>query len=194
MENSRATKNLAIVGILGAIIMIMAYTPLGIIPIPGMAATILHIPVIVGAILLGPKIGGVLGGIMGVATFSRAWLMPIGPLDLFFRNPIVSILPRIFIGILAYYAYCGLVKLVKKKYAALVLASLVGALVNTVFTLGTLMVVYYDALNALTGKEMGITAWGLIGIIMTTNAIGELLATGIIVPPIVASLKKVRRT
>ena len=50
-------KRMAQIGILGSLIVIMGYTPLGIIPIPGMAATILHIPVIIGALILGGKMG-----------------------------------------------------------------------------------------------------------------------------------------
>ncbi|MGL4737826.1 MAG: ECF transporter S component [Cellulosilyticaceae bacterium] len=189
-----STKQLALVGILSALIMIMAYTPLGIIPIPGMAATILHIPVIIGAMLLGPKIGLILGGVMGIATMSRAWLMPTGPLDLFFRNPLVSILPRLFIGVIAYYVYKLIVNFVKKQYMSDLLASLCGAIANSILTLGTLMLIYYKPLNALAGEQLGMSAWALIGVILTTNAIGELLATGIIIPPIVANLRKVRKT
>ncbi|MGL4343578.1 MAG: ECF transporter S component [Cellulosilyticaceae bacterium] len=187
------TKTLALVGILGAIIVVMAFTPLGIIPIPGMAATILHIPVIVGALLLGPKIGATLGGIMGMATMVRAIFMPMGPMDLFFRNPIVSIVPRILIGVVAYYAYRGLLRVIKKYYIVLVLTSVIGALTNTVLTMGTLMLVYYKQLGDLTINELGVTVWAFMGIILTTNAIGEMLATAVITPPIVANLRKARK-
>ena len=57
---------------LTAIMLVMAFTPLGYIPLPFMNATTMHIPVIIGACLLGPKAGGALGGIFGITSVVKA--------------------------------------------------------------------------------------------------------------------------
>ena len=183
-------KRMAQIGILGSLIVIMGYTPLGIIPIPGMAATILHIPVIIGALILGGKMGASLGLIMGLTTLSRAFIAPTGPLDLFFRNPLVSVLPRILIGITVYAIYTIIKKVIKKESVALIITSALGSIANTVFTLGMLMLVYSKQIGELAGSELGITASALMLSIITTNAVGELIVTALLVPPIVMALRK----
>lgn len=185
-----STKQLATLGILSGLIFILAYTPLGIIPLPGMAATILHLPVIIGALALGLKPGLILGGVMGLATLSRAFIAPTSPLDLFFRNPLVSILPRLLIGVVVYLAFIYLRKYIKKQLITYTLVGILGSIANTVFTLGMLMIVYYKPLNEVAMANLGIGALSLIGVILTTNAIGEVIVTGLLVPAILISLQK----
>lgn len=184
--------NMTQIGILGGLIIILGYTPLGIIPIPGMAATILHIPVIIGAIMLGGKMGAGLGLVMGLTTLTRAFIAPTGPLDLFFRNPVVSVIPRILIGISAYWMYVMLKKFIKKEGVTLIIASALGSVANTVFTLGMLMLVYSKQIGELSSSELGITAGAFMLSIITTNAIGELLVTTLLVPPVIMALRKQR--
>lgn len=185
-----STKQLATLGILSALIFILTYTPLGIIPLPGMAATILHIPVIVGALALGLKCGIFLGGIMGFATLSRAFIAPTSPLDLFFRNPLVSVLPRLMIGLCAYLTFIYLRKYIKKQLITYTLVGIIGALANTFFTLGMLLLVYYKPLNEAVQTHLGIGAFAFIGAILTTHAIGEITVTAILVPVLLMSLQK----
>ena len=72
MERKVSAKTLKLVqlALLGALIVVLAFTPfIGYIPLGVTRATIVHIPVIIGSILLGPKMGAVLGGLFGLTSF-----------------------------------------------------------------------------------------------------------------------------
>src|SRR5699024_2373889 len=85
----------------------MGSTPLGFIPLGPTRATILHIPVTIGAIMEGPIVDGCVGLTSGLFSIFQAMTAPT-PVSFVFLNPLVSVLPRIFIGIISYYAYKGL--------------------------------------------------------------------------------------
>lgn len=108
-----STKRLAIIGMLGGISAILGLTPIGFIPIGPANATIMHIPVIIGAIIEGPVVGALVGLIFGIFSIIRAITAPtiLSPL---FYNPLVSVLPRVLIGITAYYSYVLFKKMGKK--------------------------------------------------------------------------------
>lgn len=106
-------RKLAIIGVLGAISAVLGMTPLGFIPIGPTRATIMHIPVIIGAIMEGPIVGMMIGLIFGVFSIIQAITNPT-PVSFVFLNPLVSVLPRILIGLVAYYSYAGFKKLGRK--------------------------------------------------------------------------------
>ena len=118
------TRQMAISGMLGAIAIILGVTRLGFIPVPTPAghATIMHIPAILGGILEGPVVGAMTGLIFGLYSFLNA-TNPI------FADPLIAILPRIFIGVTAYYSY-------KYLRESTVVAATVGTLTNTIGVLG----------------------------------------------------------
>ncbi len=95
-----SVRKIVISGILGAITILLGVTRLGFIPVPTPAghATIIHIPVILGGILEGPAVGLITGAIFGLFSF----LQPGAP---FFADPLVSIFPRLFIGVVSYLVY-----------------------------------------------------------------------------------------
>lgn len=100
-------RRLTIIGILGAITAVLGSTPIGFIPIGPTRATIMHIPVIIGAIMEGPIVGAFVGLIFGLFSIFQA-LTTQTPVSFVFINPIVSVLPRILIGFISYYVYKGL--------------------------------------------------------------------------------------
>lgn len=100
-------RRLSIIGILGAITAVLGMTPIGFIPIGPTRATIMHIPVIIGAIIEGPIVGAFVGLIFGLFSIFQAVTAPT-PVSFAFINPLVSVLPRVLIGIVSYYAYKGL--------------------------------------------------------------------------------------
>ena len=110
---------------LGAISIILGATGLGLIPWPSAAghATIMHLPAILGGIIEGPVVGLLIGLIFGVFSFIRA-TNPI------FADPLIAVLPRLFIGVAAYYTYRSTVKL--NQNFSLALAGIIGTVVNTV--------------------------------------------------------------
>ena len=101
------TKNLTTIGILGAIVIMLGLTPLGFIPLGVLTITSLHIPVIIAGILEGPVIGGFVGLIFGLFSIFNAMTRP-GPISFVFYNPLISILPRILIGVVTGLVYKAL--------------------------------------------------------------------------------------
>lgn len=103
-----------------AIIMVMALVPyIGYITfIPGFASlTIIHIPVIIGMFVLSFKYAVGLFTVFGLSSLMVAFMRPGGPVDFAFQNPIISVLPRIITGIVAYMVFLGLKRLIEvKKY------------------------------------------------------------------------------
>ena len=94
----------------------------------------MHLPVILGAVLMGPLCGGILGGFMGLCSFLTAVMTP-NLTSPFFLRPEISILPRILIGVAAGWIYRALAGRSKPTLAA-VLAAIGGTLTNTVLVVG----------------------------------------------------------
>jgi uncharacterized membrane protein len=123
------TRRIVVAGVLGAIAIVLGVTRLGFIPVPNVSgnATIMHLPAIIGAVLEGPLVGVLAGGIFGVFS----WLQATTPL---FANPIVAILPRLLIGLVAWLVYRAL-RPINVDLAAAV-AGVAGTLTNTIGVLG----------------------------------------------------------
>lgn len=107
-------RKLAIIGILGGISTVLGLTPLGFIPVGPTRATIMHIPVIIGAIMEGPLVGGFVGLIFGIFSIFQAITNPT-PVSFVFLNPLVSVVPRILIGVFSFYSYDFLRRIGDKK-------------------------------------------------------------------------------
>jgi uncharacterized membrane protein len=106
------TRQIVVAGALSAISILLGITKLGFIPFfLGTSITIMHVPVIIGAVLEGPWVGTIIGLIFGLFSLIWAYIGPNGPGDVYFQNILISVLPRLFIGIMAYLAYT----LVKKQ-------------------------------------------------------------------------------
>ena len=100
------TRKIVIAGAMSAVAVILGATHWGFIPwFAGASLTIMHVPVIVGAVLEGPLVGLVIGFIFGLFSLIQAAVAPTGPADAWFVNPLLSILPRLFIGPAAWLAY-----------------------------------------------------------------------------------------
>ena len=125
-------RKIVITGILAAIAILLGVTRLGFIPVPNLSgsATIMHVPAIIGGVMEGPLVGLLVGGIFGIFS----WLQATVP---FFKDPLVSIVPRLFIGVTAYYSYALARK--QNEYLALVVAGIVGTLTNTILVVGALV-------------------------------------------------------
>jgi uncharacterized membrane protein len=132
------TRKIVITGVLSAISIFLGITRLGFIPwITGASLTIMHVPVIIGAVLEGPVVGLAIGLIFGVFSLIQAAVAPTGPADALFTNPLISILPRLFIGPFSWLIY----RLLKKwQIPALITAGIVGSLTNTLLVLGMIAV------------------------------------------------------
>ncbi|MBU5425520.1 ECF transporter S component [Tissierella pigra] len=124
-EKRFTVRKMTIIGVLGAISAVLGMTPLGFIPVGPTRATIMHIPVIIGALMEGPVVGGFVGLIFGIFSIFQAITNPT-PVSFVFLNPIVSILPRVLIGIVSSYVYNRLKKMGKEKTKILLYLILIG--------------------------------------------------------------------
>lgn len=113
-----------------AIIIIMAFTPLGYIPLVVINATIIHIPVILGSLFCGPKKGAFLGFVFGFTSCLKATIVG-GTLSSFVFSPVlaaslvgtsgifkslfIAFVPRILVGVIPYFVYIGIKKVLASE-------------------------------------------------------------------------------
>jgi len=134
-------RQIVVAGILGGIAIFLGATQLGFIPVPNLSgnATIMHVPAILGGALEGPVVGVIAGGIFGIFSFVQAEVP-------FFRDPLVSILPRLFIGVVAWIVFVSLRGWSVDLAAAA--AGVLGSLSNTVGVVGMALLLGYLPLAA----------------------------------------------
>lgn len=197
-RSSFTVRKIAVTGILSALSIVLNFTPLGFIMIPGLAVqvTLMHIPVIIGAILEGPVAGAFIGLVFGLSSLYTAVYTPL-PIAFAFLNPLVSVLPRILIGIVAYYAYAALDKALGSKRNALSIgtSAVLATTTNTVGVLGMIYILYakryIDALKTMPGVPQTIDP-SYIFLSAVPNYIAELIASVILCIPIVLAIRKIR--
>ncbi|MDZ4992850.1 ECF transporter S component [Clostridium perfringens] len=116
-QTRQKTRKLVVIGMLSGISIFLGLTGLGFINIPPVKATIMHIPVIIGAIIEGPIVGGLIGLVFGLFSMYQAFTAPM-PTSFMFLNPIIALVPRILIGVVSYYVYASMIKGAKKNLKA----------------------------------------------------------------------------
>lgn len=190
----RKAYRIAILGILMAIIFVQSLVPfLGFIPTGFINITIIHITVIVAAIVLGPKYGSIVGLVWGLGTMIRAFTSPTSIIDtMVFTNPIVAILPRIIVGIVAGYVYLALKKHFKNRLVAMGISAAAGSLTNTVLVLGLMRVMYASVLSQAYATQTDLLN-KLLLIIVGTNGVPEMIAAIIIAPAISTAILKANK-
>lgn len=139
MATSSTVRKIVVAGALGALSIALFLTPFGYIPwLAGASLTVMHIPAIIGAVLEGPVVGVIVGGIFGITALVKAATAPLGPIDPFFVNPLISVLPRLLVGLAAW----ALFKAFRGRHTAVAAAAagVAGSLTNSVLVLGALVV------------------------------------------------------
>lgn len=189
-------------GVLLAIEIIMAFTPLGFVPLGFTKATTIHIPVVIGAIFLGPLAGAILGGAFGILSIIINTVSP--ALTSFVFSPfitiggaqgniwslVIALVPRMLIGIVAYYSYKWVSKIDKTKVIAYATAGVVGSLTNTVLVMSGIYIFFgqqYAAAKEVTFEALFGVIMGIIGV----NGIPEAIVAAIIVTLVCKVLKSV---
>lgn len=186
------TRWMVSVALMGAIIIVLANTPLGMIQLPIIKATTVHIPVIIGAILLGPSAGAILGAVFGICSLISNTMAP--TLLSFAFSPFmsttgipgaikaiwVSVGCRVLIGVAAGWLWMLFEKLKMNQVIALPIVGFVGSMVNTIAVMGSIYVLF--AKEYVQAREVGITAvWGLIMGTITASGIPEAIAAAVLV-------------
>ena len=180
------------VALMAAIIIVLANTPLGMIQLPIIKATTVHIPVIIGAILLGPWAGAILGAVFGVCSLISNTMAP--TLLSFAFSPFmsttgipgalkaiwISVGCRILIGVIAGWLWIALEKIKMNHLAALPIVGFAGSMVNTVAVMGSIYILF--ARQYAEAREVAVSAvWGLIIGTVTASGIPEAIAASILV-------------
>lgn len=183
---------MATLAMLCGVLLVMGMTGIGFVPLPVIKATTMHIPVILGAVLLGPKAGAVLGGLFGLCSI---WVNTTSPGLLSFAfSPFMTSegLPgvlkslwialgcRILFGLIAGWLWKLIRKFVKQEYAALSVASAVSAICHTLLVMGSIYVLL--AQQYAEAKNVAITAvFGLVMGTVTASGIPEAIIAAILV-------------
>ena len=176
------------VALMAAIVIVLANTPLGMIQLPIIKATTVHIPVIIGAILLGPAAGAILGGVFGICSLISNTMAP--TLLSFAFSPFmsttgipgavkavwISVGCRILIGVAAGWLWILLSKLKVNNIIALPVVGFAGAMVNTITVMGSIYILFAKP------KDVAVSAvWGLVMGTVTASGIPEAIAAAILV-------------
>ena len=186
------TRWMVSVALMAAIVIVLANTPLGMIQLPVIKATTVHIPVILGAILLGPSAGAILGGVFGICSLVSNTMVP--TLLSFAFSPFmsttgipgalkaiwISVGCRVLIGLASGWLWKLLERLKVNQNISLLLTGFVGSMVNTVTVMGSIYFLF--AQQYAQAREVGVTAvWGLIMGTVTAAGIPEAIAAAVLV-------------
>jgi uncharacterized membrane protein len=165
------SRRIVVSGLLGAIAVTLGVTGLGFIPVPNLTgtATIMHVPAIIGAVLEGPLVGVIAGAIFGLFSMLQDTTG-------LFSNPLVSVMPRLLIGLLSWLAFRSLSGINRPLAAAV--AGAVGSLANTVGVLGMLVL-------------LGLLPAAVILVILP-QAIAEMVLAALLTPAVVAAIDRTR--
>ena len=183
------TSELTTIGMLSAVCVVLGLTGYGFIPLPGAKATIMHIPVIIGSIIGGPMVGMTIGFIFGIFSIMQNITTP-NILSFAFINPLVSVLPRVLIGLTSYYVYKF--SYIKKDSVRIGLATIVGSLTNTFGVLTMVYVLYAAKFAVSKGIDPSIAAKTIYGIAII-NGVPEAIIASVITIPVIIAIKKIKR-
>ena len=186
------TRYMATLAMFCGILLVMGATGIGFIPLPVIKATTMHIPVILGAILLGPAAGAVLGGVFGLCSI---WANTTSPgLLAFAFSPFMTTegLPgalkslwialgcRILLGVIAGWLWKGLKKVLKQDYLALPVTAAVSTICHTILVMGSIYLLL--AQQYAQAKNVAITAvFGLVMGTVTASGIPEAIIAAVLV-------------
>lgn len=197
MKNKLKPKELTLMGLLTAVLLVMSFTPLGFLTIGPLAITLNMIPVAIGAITLGPKGGAILGAVFGITSFLQCigigGTSPMGVI-LFEINPTLAFVqrfvPRLIMGILTAYIY----KFIKKAAGSTVASYASGffaAFLNTLLFMSLLVLLFGNTeymTELMNGKNVIVFICTFVGV----NAVFEMLVSTVLTGIIVKALEKAR--
>lgn len=202
MKNRKDTRWMVGVALMAAIIVLLANTPLGMIQLPVIKATTVHIPVILGAILFGPMAGCVLGGVFGLCSMVSNTVAP--TLLSFAFSPFMSTTGlvgaakaiwisfgcRVLMGVVVGWLWIGLKKLKLNDMIALPVVGFIGSMTNTILVMGSIYFLLAEQYAA--AKQVAITAvYGLVMATVTGAGVMEAIAALVLVAAIGKALLRV---
>ncbi|MDL2234922.1 ECF transporter S component [Christensenellaceae bacterium OttesenSCG-928-L17] len=199
------TKQLVTFSMFAAIILLLAFTPIGYIQLAFIKATIIHVPVIIGAIVLGPKYGAGLGLLFGITSLVNNTISP--AISSFVFSPLIPVpgtasgsplallvcfVPRILVGVVPYYVYKLMQRILKSKadIVSFTVAGVLGSMTNTLLVMHLIYFLFQDAYA--TVQNVGPQAvYGIITGIIVANGIPEAIVAGVLVAAICKAITAV---
>ncbi|MGL4547252.1 ECF transporter S component [Eubacterium aggregans] len=204
MKN-KSTSDLVQLSLFVAIIVLLAVTPfLGYIPLGFTKATIIHIPVIIGSIVLGSKKGAFLGFVFGLTSLLNATFNPtptsfaFSPFYSFagvngnFWSLVICFVPRILVSIVPFYVYRALKSKIGKDSVALTVAGVCGSLTNTVLVLSLIYFCFGQQYAAVSGVDYSALVGVLMGVV-GINGIPEAIVAGVLTLAVAKVLLKYQK-
>ena len=209
-DSKSRTLGMVQTALFAALIIILAFTPfLGYIPLGFTRATIIHIPVIIASVTLGPKKGAFLGFVFGmtslinntinptVTSFAFSPFYTLGEVKGGIGSLIICFVPRILVGVVPFFVYKALHKLAKKNEGChmlvLGITGMIGALTNTLLVMNLIFLFFKDAYASANGVAVD-AVYGFILSIIGINGIPEAIVAAILVALITKALQKARIT
>ena len=202
-------RDFVLLALFTAIVFVLGLTPLGMVPLGLIKATTLHIPVIIGCLLLGPRYGAVLGAMFGlvsflsntmspaVLSFAFTPLVPVpgtpngSPLSL-----VICFVPRILVGVVPWFVYRGLQKLMKEssrgEILSMAIAGASGAILNTGLVMSLIYFLFRDAYASVNGIRVEAVAGVVLGVV-GTNGVAETALAAVLTPAIGKILLSLKR-
>ena len=186
------TRYMATLAMFCGILLVMGATGIGFIPLPVIKATTMHIPVILGAVLLGPAAGAVLGGVFGLCSicanttspgllaFAFSPFMTTEGLPGVLKSLWIALGCRILLGVIAGWLWRGLKKVLKQDYLALPVTAAVSTICHTILVMGSIYLLL--AQQYAQAKNVAITAvFGLVMGTVTASGIPEAIIAAVLV-------------
>lgn len=187
---------MSFLALMGAILLILMFTPLGYIPVGVLRITTMHIPVILTACILGVKEGMMMGCLFGISSVVINTINP--TITSFVFSPfievggiygngyslLIALVPRILIGLVAGFIY--------KKYQnklGLSFAAFLATLTNTILVLGGIYILFGTSY----ASSRGIAYELLKNVMLTTvftNGLLEALVAIVVCNIVVPKLKR----
>lgn len=204
------TKNFTLTAIFLSIILLFAFTPFGFIHLGVVKATLIHIPIIIASIILGPKIGAFLGLVFGFTSIAINTTTP--TLLSFAFSPVIPVLgtdhgsiwalfiaivPRVIIGFIPYYIFKVFQKAIIKKKSiqkpALFFTGLLSTFIHTFLVMGSISVLFQEAYAEAINATSTSTIYKAVLTVFLTNGIAEAVLAGIVAMAVVPALLKVSK-
>ena len=175
-NNVSFTRKLVLTAALSALIIVLGITKLGLIPLgPAASITILHVPIILAACLIGLPYALFTGAVFGIMSLVQAAMSPSGVLDPLFVNPLVSVLPRMLVGLIAWALWVAFNKIPKlPKTVSAGITAFLSTVCHTLLVIGSL----YLFQGAATREGMGgMGYFAVIGVLAPQAALEAVAAT-----------------
>lgn len=201
-------KDFSLTTIFLSIILLCAFTPIGFIHLGIIKATIIHIPIIIASIILGPKIGAFLGLVFGISSIATNTISPtllsfafspvipvLGTSEGSFWALFIAIVPRVIIGFIPYYIFKA-VQTAKKinQKTALFLSGLLSTLIHSFLVLGSISLLFKDAYAQAINVSSTDAIYKAVLTVFFTNGLIEALlaafATSIVAPRLLKLVNK----